>query len=90
MFAPTFSHRLANSFITVMRAASIALAAYLVISADAMSMKRTGLPVRTNGSYSSRSAASAAGASTPSTMRSGFMKSWTAAPSLRNSGFEAT
>ena len=36
-----------------MRVASIALAAYFVISADAMSMKMIGLPVRTNGAYSS-------------------------------------
>ena len=32
-----------------MRVASIALAAYLVTSADGMSMKRIGLPVRTKG-----------------------------------------
>jgi hypothetical protein len=36
-------------FMNEIRVASIALAAYLVISADAMSMKSTGLPVRTNG-----------------------------------------
>ena len=32
-----------------MRVASMALAAYLVISAEGMSMKMIGLPVRTNG-----------------------------------------
>jgi hypothetical protein len=32
-----------------MRVASIAFAAYLVISADGMSMKMSGFPVRTNG-----------------------------------------
>ncbi len=35
------------------RVASIALAAYFVISADGMSMKMIGFPVRTNGAYSS-------------------------------------
>ena len=73
-----------------MRAASIALAAYLVISADGMSMKMIGLPVRTNGAYSSPSTCAASGESTPTTTRSGFMKSSTAAPSFRNSGFEQT
>ena len=48
-FAPTFSHRFATSFMKEMRVASIPFAAYLVISAEAMSMKITGLPVRTNG-----------------------------------------
>ena len=41
------------SFMNEMRVASIALAAYLVISADGISMKMIGLPVRTNGAYSS-------------------------------------
>ena len=48
-FAPTRSQRFAISFINEMRVASIALAAYLVISADGMSMKMIGLPVRTKG-----------------------------------------
>ncbi len=90
MSAPTFSHRFANWFISVMRAASIAFAAYLVISAEGMSMNSIGLPCRTNGEYSSRSIASASGPSTPITTRSGLRKSWTAAPSFRNSGFDAT
>jgi hypothetical protein len=47
--APTFSHRFAISFMNEMRVASIALAAYFVISAEAMSMKMIGFPVRTNG-----------------------------------------
>ena len=41
------------SFMNQMRVASIAFAAYFVISADGMSMKMIGLPVRTNGAYSS-------------------------------------
>ena len=47
--APTRSHRLAISFMNEMRVASMAFAAYFVISADAMSMKMIGFPVRTNG-----------------------------------------
>ena len=47
--APTRSHRLAISFMNEMRVASMAFAAYFVISADGMSMKMIGLPVRTNG-----------------------------------------
>ena len=47
---PSASHRLAISLISEMRAASMALAAYLVISALSGLMNRIGLPVRTNGS----------------------------------------
>ena len=69
-----------------MRVASIAFAAYLVISADGMSMKMIGLPVRTNGAYSSAITVRAWSLSTPSTTRSGLRKSSSAAPSFRNSG----
>ena len=48
-FAPTRSQRFAISFMNEMRVASIAFAAYLVISAEAMSMKMIGLPVLTKG-----------------------------------------
>ena len=44
------SHRCAISFMNEILVASIALAAYLVISALRLSMTRIGLPVRTNGS----------------------------------------
>ena len=71
-----------------MRVASIAFAAYLVISADGISMKMIGFPVRTNGAYRSPMRSCANPLSTPMTTRSGFMKSSTAAPSFRNSGFE--
>ena len=53
-------------------------------------MKMIGLPVRTNGAYSSAMTLRAKSLSTPSTTRSGFMKSSTAAPSFRNSGFDTT
>ena len=72
------------------RVASIALAAYFVISADGMSMKMSGLPVRTNGAYSSSNTRAAVSDSIPTMTRSGFMKSSIAAPSLRNSGLEQT
>jgi hypothetical protein len=72
------------------RVASIALAAYFVISADETSMNRTRFPVRMNGAYSSPSTSRASSESTPIMTRSGFMKSSTAAPSLRNSGLEHT
>ena len=55
-----------------------------------MSMKMSGFPVRTNGAYSSSSTRAARSESTPTTTRSGFMKSSTAAPSFRNSGLEQT
>lgn len=86
--APTASQRLAISFMKEMRVASIAFAAYLVISAEAMSMKMIGFPVRTNGAYSSAITLRAWSLSTPRTTRSGLRKSSTAAPSLRNSGLE--
>ncbi len=70
--------------------ASIALAAYFVSSAEAVSMTRMGLPVRTKGSYSCRITASTSGSSVPITTRSGLRKSSTAVPSFRNSGFETT
>ncbi len=52
-FAPTRSHSSAMSFMNEMRVASMAFAAYFVISADGRSMKMIGRPVRTNGAYSS-------------------------------------
>jgi hypothetical protein len=84
--APTRSHRFAISFMNEIRVASIAFAAYFVISADGMSMKMIGFPVRTNGAYSSAITLRAWSLSTPITTRSGFMKSSIAAPSFRNSG----
>jgi hypothetical protein len=41
------------SFMKLIRVASMALAAYFVSSADGISMKMTGFPVRTNGEYNS-------------------------------------
>src|SRR5919108_420465 len=90
MSAPSRSHRLAISLMKLILVASMALAAYFVISADSGVITRNGCSVRKNGAYSSRSASATSGLRTPTTTRSGFMKSSIAAPSLRNSGFEAT
>ena len=82
----------AISFMNEMRVASIEFAAYLQSSALAVSMNMIGAPVRVNGAYSSRMLRSArvSPGSTPTTTRSGFMKSSTAAPCLRNSGLLTT
>ena len=55
MSAPSRSHRLAISLMKLIFVASMALAAYLVISADSGDMTRNGRSVRRNGAYSSRS-----------------------------------
>ena len=47
--APVASHSAAISFMNEIFVASIAFAAYFVISAENGSMKRIGLPLRTNG-----------------------------------------
>ena len=73
-----------------MRVASIELAAYFVSSAERRSITSMRSVVRVNGAYSARSVSIARLSSAPMTTRSGFMKSLTASPSLRNSGFDAT
>ena len=78
------------SFMNEMRVASMALAAYLVISAEAMSMKSTRKLLIRKGRYNRAINSRARWLSTPTTTRSGDMKSLIAAPSFRNSGFEAT
>ena len=67
-----------------------ALAAYLISSAVSRPVTTIGTSMRFNGRYSARNRASARSPSTPMTIRSGRMKSAIAAPSRRNSGFEAT
>ena len=88
--APSRSQSAAISFMNEMRVASIAFAAYFVSSAERRSMKSTGCSARTNGAYSSAMTARARSEATPTTTRSGRMKSSMAAPSLRNSGLETT
>ena len=83
---------LAISFMNEMRVARIEFAAYLQSSALAVSVSMIGAPVRVNGAYSSRITRSArfVAGSTPTTTRSGFMKSSMAAPCFRNSGLLTT
>ena len=88
--APTSSHRFAMSFIKLIRVASIEFAAYLVISAEGISMKITRKLFNKNGLYNLDINFSARADSTPTTTRSGLMKSLIAFPSFRNSGLEAT
>ena len=90
MSAPTRSAMFASSFMKLIFVASMAFAAYFVSSEErtSMTMKRSWL--RVNGSYSARISSCVRGLSVPMTTRSGFMKSWIAAPSFRNSGFETT
>ena len=90
MSAPSRSARLASSFMNEMRVASMALAAYLVSSAERTLICRMRSRLRWNGAYSWRSSAVARSSSEPRMMRSGRMKSSTAAPSLRNSGLDTT
>ena len=68
----------------------MALAAYFVISADGTSMKITRKLFNRNGRYKRVINSFARSDSTPTTTRSGLIKSLMAAPSFRNSGFEAT
>ncbi len=88
--APTFSHRLAISLINDMRVASMAFAAYLVISAEGKSMNMTLKLLRRKGRYRRSMSLRPRSLSMPMTTRSGLIKSLMAAPSLRNSGFEAS
>ncbi len=90
MSAPTFSAMLAISFMNEILVASIALAAYLVSSAERTSISTTRSWLRLNGAYRRRISATESGLDAPTTMRSGRMQSATASPSLRNSGLETT
>ncbi len=88
--APTCSHKFAISFMKLMRVASMALAAYLVISAEGTSMNSTCAGCVTNGAYSSAMTARAGSLGDPMTTRSGLRKSSNAWPSRRNSGLDTT
>jgi hypothetical protein len=80
----------ASSFMKLIFVASMAFAAYFVSSEERMSMTMKRSCWRVKGSYSARISSVVRGLSVPMTTRSGFMKSWIAAPSFRNSGFETT
>ena len=65
-----------------------AFAAYFVNSADFSSINKIGFPWRTKGLYNSVRTALALSEFVPITTLSGFIKSSTAKPSLKNSGFD--
>src|SRR3569833_2214683 len=90
MSQPRISHRFDRSFMNEMRVASIEFAAYLVSSAERRSITSMRSLVRVNGAYRLRRLSMARLSSAPTITRSGFMKSLTASPSFRNSGFDAT
>jgi hypothetical protein len=68
-----------------MRVMRKALAASLIISAEATSVTTTGASIR---SYNASTAAPSSSPKAPITIRSGLRKSLTARPSAKNSGFE--
>ena len=88
--APNNSHKLAISFIKLIRVANMEFAAYLVISAEGISIKITRKLFSNIGLYKRVIRFFARSDSIPTTTRSGFIKSLIALPSFRNSGFEAT
>ncbi len=83
--APVSSHTLAISLMNEIFVARNALEASLTISALLMSVRTT---AASSGEYSSATASPAQSPSSPITTRSGSRKSFTAEPSLRNSGQE--
>ena len=89
-FAPTNSHKLAMSFIKLIRVANMEFAAYLIISALGISVNSIRSFVSMKGRYRRFMISRARSLSTPTTTRSGRMKSSTAAPSFKNSGLLAT
>ena len=88
--APTSSHKLAMSFMKLIRVANIEFAAYFIISADGMSVNITLKLFSKNGRYSLLIKSLAFSESIPTTTLSGLIKSLMAAPSFRNSGLLAT
>jgi hypothetical protein len=90
MSAPTRSAMLAISLMKEILVASIALAAYLVSSAERSSIRWMRSWLRLNGAYIRRSVVAAASLPVPMMMRSGRMQSLTASPSFRNSGLDTT
>ena len=84
--APTCSHTLAISLTNEIFVARNAFEAYLIISAVGTEVRTTSASMPR---YSASTASPSWGRKEPTTMRSGSRKSWIAAPSRRNSGFEA-
>src|SRR5918995_7280216 len=87
MSAPTPSQMAAMALTYDSLVARKALAAYLIVSAEAGSVTITGAATPM---YSDDTLIAAAWSVLPTTMRSGWRKSCTAEPSRRNSGFDTT
>src|SRR5262245_15669357 len=87
MSAPTASHTAAMALTKLIFVARKALAAYLIVSADAGSVTIGGAATPR---YSDATRTAADWSSAPITTRSGLRKSCTAEPSRRNSGFDTT
>src|SRR5437588_409482 len=85
--APRRSQMAAISLMKLTRVASMALLAYLIISAVRRSVMMIGA---SRPRYRPATASAAARSSPPRTTRSGAMKSLSALPSARNSGLETT
>ena len=83
--APVASQTFAISLMKEIRVIRKAFAASLIISAELTSQRTIGPSIA---SYSAATASASASSSAPITIRSGFMKSRTALPSARNSGFD--
>ncbi len=90
MSIPHFSHKFAISFTKLIFVAKNAFDAYLIISAVSIFVTRTGVLLSTCSRYISLTMSAAVLLSAPITILSGKIKSLTAAPSLRNSGFDTT
>ena len=90
IFAPILSHIFAISFIKDILFASIEFDAYFVISALRTSIIIILSWFLVNGSYNSFIISAAESSSVPTITLSGCIKSFTAVPSFRNSGFETT
>ena len=87
MFAPICSQNAATSFMKESRIANRQFETYLIISADDLSVitRSPGID-----SKSSKKSPTNAESDVPTTIRSGNIKSCSAEPSLKNSGFEST
>ena len=88
--APTSSHKFAISFIKDILVASIEFEAYFDTSEDLISTNTILSSFLIKGSYRSLKICSDFFDSTPTTILSGNIKSFTADPSFKNSGLEAT
>ena len=88
--APTLSQIFAISFINEIFVASIAFAAYFVISAERISIEINLLLVLKKGEYNSFILLIESLLFAPTTTLSGVIKSFIAAPSFKNSGLDTT